>query len=63
MTKYNTPEHLQKISILYLYGKGAILTCQGRSQSRGIGNAPNQAPSILHTEVICRLLSHMDIAL
>jgi len=43
--------------------KVQILTCQGRSQSRGIGNAPNQAPSILHMVVICRLLSQMEVAL
>ena len=24
-----------------------LLTCQGLSQSKGIGNAPNQAPTIL----------------
>lgn len=39
------------------------LTCQGLSQSRGIGKAPNQAPTNVQATVICRQVSHTDIAL
>lgn len=37
-------------------------TCQGLSQSSGIGNAPSQVPKTLQALEICRLLSQMDKA-
>ncbi len=40
-----------------------MLTCQGLSQSRGIGKAPTQAPTTVQATVICRQVSHTDIAL
>ena len=39
------------------------LTCHGLSQSRGIGKAPSQAPIKEQATVICREVSHTDIAL
>lgn len=39
------------------------ITCQGLSQSRGMGNAPTQAPTSVQATVICRQVSHTDIAL
>lgn len=40
-----------------------VLTCHGLSQSRGIGKAPTQAPITVQATVICRQVSHTDIAL
>lgn len=40
-----------------------MLTCHGLSQSRGIGKAPTQAPTNVQATVICRQVSHTDIAL
>jgi len=41
--KLNTPTHLPKL--LYMQADGAVLTCHGLSQSRGIGMAPSHAPN------------------
>lgn len=41
----------------------SVLTCQGLSQSRGIGKAPTQAPTTVQATVICRQVSQTDIAL
>lgn len=58
----NIPWSLQQRSrILILLD--ITLTCQGLSQSRGIGKAPSQAPTKLQPVVIWRDVSHTDIAL
>lgn len=38
-------------------------TCHGLSQSRGMGKAPTQAPTTVQATVICRHVSHTDMAL
>ena len=41
----------------------SVQTCHGLSQSRGIGKAPTQAPTTVQATVICRQVSHTDMAL
>lgn len=53
-------QHEDKVNTLIIQ---CVLTCHGLSQSRGMGKAPTQAPTTVQATVICRHVSHTDMAL